>query len=102
MLEAIEWLRMFIFTYPSLGYVIIFFGAAFGGEMAMIALAFLAAQGVFFFFPLFFVFPDRENKNCQSIFFTSLCQSHCKFNYRSCTQNEQRKSFHSPPPCQFY
>ena len=55
MLEAIEWLRMFIFTYPSLGYVIIFFGAAFGGEMAMIALAFLAAQGVFSLYPLFVI-----------------------------------------------
>ena len=55
MIESIEWLRAFIFHYPSLEYILIFLGAAFGGEVAMIALGFLAAQGVFSLYLLFVV-----------------------------------------------
>lgn len=46
MVELIEWLRVFIFHYPSLEYIVIFLGAGFGGEVALLTLAFLAAQNV--------------------------------------------------------
>ena len=54
MIESIEWLRVFIDNHKSFEYIIIFLGAAFGGEVAMIALGFLAAQNVFSL-PLLFV-----------------------------------------------
>src|SRR3989344_5650027 len=55
MIESIEWLRLLIVNHGSLEYVIIFLGAAFGGEVVMIALGFLAAQGVFSLYLLFFI-----------------------------------------------
>src|SRR3989338_2168855 len=55
MVEAIEWLRLLITNHGSLEYVIIFLGAAFGGEVAMVALGFLAAQGVLSLYTLFIV-----------------------------------------------
>ena len=55
MVEAIEWLRLLITNHGSLEYVIIFLGAAFGGEVAMVALGFLAAQGVLSLYTLFVV-----------------------------------------------
>ena len=55
MIEAIEWLRLLITNHASLEYVIIFLGAAFGGEVAMVALGFLAAQGVLSLYLLFII-----------------------------------------------
>ena len=52
MAPSLEWLSAFITSYPLLQYVIIFLGAAFGGEVAVISLSFLAAHN-FFPFPLF-------------------------------------------------
>ena len=52
MILSLEWLRAFIHIYPSFEYVIIFFGAAFGGELALFAVAFLGAQGILQVFPL--------------------------------------------------
>lgn len=52
MTESIEWLRILILNYPSFQYSIIFFATALGGELALFALAFFAAQGVFSLFPL--------------------------------------------------
>ncbi|MEX2052319.1 MAG: hypothetical protein WD991_01310 [Candidatus Paceibacterota bacterium] len=54
MLESVEWLREFIVNYPALQYGVVFLGAAFGGEVAVISLSFLAAQG-FFPLPTFFI-----------------------------------------------
>lgn len=45
--ESIEWLRSFMLAYPFLEYPIVFLGAAFGGELTIITLGFLAAQNVF-------------------------------------------------------
>ena len=53
MIDSVEWLRVFITNYPILQYLVIFLGAAFGGEVAMIALSFLAAQKIFPFWPFF-------------------------------------------------
>lgn len=47
MTSLAEWFSLFVFDYPSLQYVIIFLGAAFGGELAFFALSLLAAQGLF-------------------------------------------------------
>lgn len=47
MLESMAWLSGLIADYPSYAYVIVFLGAAFGGEPGVIALSFLAAQGMF-------------------------------------------------------
>lgn len=55
MIEPIEWLRVLIVDHRSFEYIIIFLVAAFGGELGMIALAFLAAQGVFSVYTLFAV-----------------------------------------------
>jgi membrane protein DedA with SNARE-associated domain len=44
---GVDWFLALITGYPLLKYLIIFLGAAFGGEVAVISLAFLAAQGVF-------------------------------------------------------
>jgi len=52
MTPSIVWLYTFIFNYPAFQYIIIFLGAAFGGELALFALAFLTAQGVLPMFPL--------------------------------------------------
>ncbi|KKS04003.1 MAG: hypothetical protein UU82_C0017G0019 [Candidatus Nomurabacteria bacterium GW2011_GWC2_41_8] len=52
MLESIEWLRIFIFDYRFFEYIIIFLAAGFGGEFALLALGFLAAQGVISVFSL--------------------------------------------------
>ncbi|MDP2789473.1 MAG: hypothetical protein Q8O46_05570 [bacterium] len=46
MVEYIEWLRALILNYPLLQYIIIFLGAAFGGEIALFVFSFLAAQNV--------------------------------------------------------
>jgi membrane protein DedA with SNARE-associated domain len=54
MLESVEWLRELVSNYPALQYFIVYLGAAFGGEVAVISLAFLTAQGIFPL-PLFFV-----------------------------------------------
>ncbi len=45
-IESIEWLRVFILDYPLLKYLVLFFGPLLGGEFAIIAFAFLSAQGV--------------------------------------------------------
>lgn len=47
MAESLEWLGNLIALYPSLTYLIIFLGAAFGGEPGVLALSFLAAQDLF-------------------------------------------------------
>lgn len=47
MVELIDTLRQFFFDYTFFQYLVIFFGAAFGGEFAIISLAFLSAQGIF-------------------------------------------------------
>lgn len=44
---GVEWIVSFIASYPLLKYLIVFLGAGFGGEVAVISLAFLSAQGVF-------------------------------------------------------
>jgi membrane protein DedA with SNARE-associated domain len=49
MVPSLEWFSAFLISYPLLQYFIIFFGAAFGGELALISLSFLAAHN---FFPL--------------------------------------------------
>ena len=46
MIESIEWLHIFIIDHRSFEYLIIFFGAALGGEFALFALGFLAGQKV--------------------------------------------------------
>lgn len=46
MVEQLEWLRELIVNYPSFQYVTIFLGTAFGGEIALFTLAFLAAQKI--------------------------------------------------------
>lgn len=52
MIEPIEWLRIFIDNHKSFEYIIIFFGAALGGEFALFTLGFLAAQNVVATLPL--------------------------------------------------
>lgn len=52
MIESIEWLRMFILHYPAIQYLVIFLGAGFGGELALLILGFLGAQGVISIYPL--------------------------------------------------
>lgn len=47
MTESIAWFSSFIFNYPLLQYLIVFLGAGFGGEVAIISLAFLSAQNIF-------------------------------------------------------
>lgn len=47
MIELIDLLRQFFFDYTLFQYLVIFLGAAFGGEFAIISLAFLSAQEVF-------------------------------------------------------
>src|SRR5674476_322017 len=49
---SLEWLRALIHLYPSFEYLIIFLGAAFGGELALFTVAFLGAQGILQVFPL--------------------------------------------------
>jgi len=44
---SVEWFSAFIYSYPLLKYIIIFLGAGFGGELAIISLSFLAAQNIF-------------------------------------------------------
>ncbi|OGI59513.1 hypothetical protein A2814_03205 [Candidatus Nomurabacteria bacterium RIFCSPHIGHO2_01_FULL_38_19] len=51
MIESIEWLRVFIFNYRSLEYIIILLSTAIGGELALFALGFLVAQGILPLFP---------------------------------------------------
>jgi|GEM_PF-731926 len=53
-LPVIHWLTSVILSYPLLKYAFIFFGAAFGGEVAILSLAFLAAHKLFSL-PTFFV-----------------------------------------------
>lgn len=54
MIEFTTWLYITILNYTFLQYLIIFLGAAFGGEFAIISLSFLAVQNIFPM-PLFFV-----------------------------------------------
>ncbi len=51
MTPYVEWLHAFIINYPAFQYIIVLLGAAFGGEVVMIALSFLAAQGLFSLLP---------------------------------------------------
>ncbi|MBP9711963.1 MAG: hypothetical protein KBD55_02945 [Candidatus Pacebacteria bacterium] len=51
----IDWLRLLIENHHAIQYLIIFVGAAFGGEVVMISLSFLAAQGLFPFTPFVIV-----------------------------------------------
>lgn len=53
MVLSVEWFSAFIYSYPFLKYIVIFLGAGFGGELAVVSLSFLAAQGLFPL-PLFF------------------------------------------------
>ena len=53
MIGLIEWLRVFFLDYPSLQYVTVFLGAAFGGELAILSLSFLTAQNIFPLLPFF-------------------------------------------------
>ncbi|HBB53894.1 hypothetical protein A2740_00160 [Candidatus Nomurabacteria bacterium RIFCSPHIGHO2_01_FULL_43_16] len=55
MIELIEWSRMVFLDYPSFQFIIVFLGAAFGGELAILALSFLVAQNVFPLFPFFLI-----------------------------------------------
>lgn len=55
MTESIEWLKMLILNHQSLQYLIVFLGAGFGGEFALLSLGFLAAQGIIPIIPLFVV-----------------------------------------------
>lgn len=48
-------MHAFIVNYPAFQYLVVFLGAAFGGEVAMITLAFLTAQGIFSFYPFLFI-----------------------------------------------
>ncbi|MDO8659477.1 MAG: VTT domain-containing protein [Candidatus Parcubacteria bacterium] len=52
MIASIEWLRVFIDHYPYLEYLVVFLGAAFGGELILLALGFLAAHNIVSIFPL--------------------------------------------------
>lgn len=52
MIDSIEWLRVFIANYPSFEYIIIFLGTVLGGELALFALGFLAAQDVVSMLPI--------------------------------------------------
>lgn len=52
MVEPIVWLRVFIDNYNYLEYLIIFLGVAFGGELILLALGFLAAHNVIAVLPL--------------------------------------------------
>ncbi len=45
MLDFVEWLRMIIFNYQALKYLIIFLGTAIGGELALFTIGFFVAQG---------------------------------------------------------
>ena len=54
MIESMQWLATLIAEHSSFTYIIIFLGAAFGGEPAVIALSFLAAQGIFPAVPFIF------------------------------------------------
>jgi membrane protein DedA with SNARE-associated domain len=47
MTPSIEWLSALMLHYPLFQYLIIFSGAAFGGEVAIFSLSFLAAQNIF-------------------------------------------------------
>src|SRR3989344_8161525 len=47
MLESMAWLQELILNHTAFQYLIIFLGAAFGGEPGVITLSFLAAQNVF-------------------------------------------------------
>lgn len=49
--STIEFLRLFINNHSSYEYSIIFLSALFGGELALFALGFLAAQGVLSIYP---------------------------------------------------
>lgn len=52
MIGPIEWLRELLLHYPAFEYIIIFFGAGFGGELGLLALGFLAAQNIIGIYPL--------------------------------------------------
>lgn len=47
MVELFDTLRQFFFDYTFFQYLVIFLGSAFGGEFAIISLAFLSAQDIF-------------------------------------------------------
>jgi membrane protein DedA with SNARE-associated domain len=55
MADFILWVREFVVLYPVLGYGLVFLGVGFGGEAAMIGLAFLLAQKFFSLVPFFIV-----------------------------------------------
>ncbi len=55
MTATIAWFSAFILSYPLLQYLIIFLGVGFGGEVAVISLAFLSAQNLFPLFVFFIV-----------------------------------------------
>lgn len=55
MIESISWLRELILNHTAFQYLIIFLGAAFGGELGIITLSFLAAQNIFPLAPYLFV-----------------------------------------------
>jgi membrane protein DedA with SNARE-associated domain len=44
---SLEWFSVIIASYPFLKYLVVFFGAAFGAETAIIPLSFLTGHGVF-------------------------------------------------------
>jgi len=45
--DFVDWVRVLLDNYPTFQYLIIFVVAGFGGELAIITLGFLSAQGVF-------------------------------------------------------
>ncbi len=47
----IEWIRLIFTEHESIRYFIVFLAAAFGGELAMISMSFLVAQGLFSIVP---------------------------------------------------
>ncbi len=50
-MSFIEWVTLVFQQHESIQYIIVFLAAAFGGEIAMISMSFLLAQGFFSFYP---------------------------------------------------
>lgn len=46
MIESVEWLGQLIVNYPALQYLLVFLGTAIGGDVLLVAFAFLSAQGI--------------------------------------------------------
>lgn len=55
MAESVMWLKELLVDYSAFQYVLVFLGAAIGGDFVLIGMAFLSAQG-FLFLPIVFIF----------------------------------------------